>query len=163
MMDIHPGLMIWTIISFVLLLVILKKIAWGPILKSLDEREKGIKDAINSAADAQAAADRTLDEYKIQMAEARTEAQSIIAKSRQEAERIREELISKSKEEAESLVEKAAKQIDLERQDAINQIKSEIATMVVDSASKIIGRTLNEEDHKRLILDSIEQGSHLVD
>jgi F-type H+-transporting ATPase subunit b len=160
MMDIHPGLMIWTIISFILLLMILKKIAWGPILKALDEREKGIKDAIKSAADAQAAANRTLAEYKTQMAEARAEAQSIIAKSRQDAERIRDEIISKSKVDAQSITEKATKQIDLERQEAIHQIRAEIATMVVDAASKVIRRALNEEDHKRLILDTLDQGSN---
>ncbi len=156
MMDIHPGLMIWTIISFVILLIILKKLAWGPILNALDEREKGIKDSIKSAAEAQEAANRTLDEYKTQLAEARAEAQSIISKSRQDAERVRDDLITKSKDDAQALIEKAGKQIELEKQEAINQIRSEIATMVVDSASKIIGKTLNVEDHKRLILETLD-------
>jgi len=160
MMDIHPDLMIWTIISFILLLMILKKLAWGPILNALDEREMGIKDSIKSAADAQAAANRTLEEYKTQMAEAQAEAQSIVAKSRQDAERIRDDLISKSKADAQTLIDKAAKQIDLERQEAIHQIRAEIATMVVDAASKVIGRALNEDDHKKLILETLDRGSN---
>jgi len=159
MMELHPGLMIWTIITFLILLMVLKKIAWGPILKALDEREKGIKDAIKSAQEAQSAADRTLAEYKAQMAAAQAEAQSIIAKSRQDAEHMRDDLIAKTKLDAEALIEKASRQIDLERQEAINQIRTEIAAMVVDSASKVIGRALNEEDHKRLILDSLNMES----
>lgn len=160
MMDLHPGLMIWTIISFVILFFILKKVAWGPILKALDAREKAIRDNIDAAANAKAEAEKSLEEYKRQLAEAQAEAQVLVANARQAAEKVREDLIEKSKAEAENQIERARKQIDLESQEAMNRIRSEIASLVIDSAEKVIKKSLSMEDHKRLIMESLEENQN---
>lgn len=157
MMDLHPGLMLWTIISFVLFLLILKKVAWGPIIQALDAREKGIKDNIQAAEAARAGAEKSLKEYKQRLSEAQAEAQKMLANARRDAERIREDLLAKSKTEAEGQIDRARKQIEMEGQDAINRIRAEIADLIVDSARKVIGKTLNSEDHRRLILDSLKE------
>ncbi len=157
MMDLHPGLMIWTIISFILFFLLLWKFAWNPILKALDAREKGIKDNIDSAKEAREEAEKTLTEYKKQLADSQAEAQSIVSKARQDAERIGEDLREKAKKDAQNEIERARKQIDLERQEAINSIRAEVADLVVYSAEKVIGKTLDSEDHKRLILESIQE------
>ncbi len=157
MLDIHPGLMIWTIVSFVILLFILKKFAWTPIIAALEKREKGIKDDIETARNAREAAEQSLEEYRRKLAEAQSEAQTIIAGARTDAERIGEELKTRYKAEAENLVEKARKQIDLERQTAITEIRSEVASMAIDVAEKVIGRVLDSEDHHRLIIESLEE------
>ena len=157
MMDLHPGLMLWTIISFFVLLVILKKYAWGPILKALDAREKGIKDNLQAAEAAREKGEKTLVEYRLQLAEAQAEAQTLIAKARRDAELVREDLLAKSKAEAETQIDRARMQIERESQDAIVRIRTEVAALVVDSARKVIGKTLDSEDHKRLILDSIKE------
>lgn len=157
MMDLHPGLMIWTIISFVILLFILKRVAWTPILKALDAREKGIKDNIEAADAARQEAEKALVEYKTQLAESQVEAQSIVAKARQDAERVREELVTKSKQEAEQQIERAQKQIELESQEAIKKIRAQVAELVTESAEKVIGKVLNSEDHQRLVLESIKE------
>jgi len=155
MLDIHPGLMIWTIVSFVILLFILKKFAWTPIIAALEKREKGIKDDIETARNAREVAEQSLEEYRRKLAEAASETQTIIARARTDAERIGEELKTRYKAEAENLVEKARKQIDLERQTAITEIRSEVASMAIDVAEKVIGKVLDSEDHHRLIVEGI--------
>lgn len=156
MMDLHPGLMLWTIVSFVILLLLLKKVAWEPILKALDEREKGIKDNIDAAKRAREDADKSLAEYKEKLKEAHAEAQDLVVKARVDAEHIREELIAKSKAEADALIQRAIKEIDSKRQEAISQIRGEIASLVILSAEKIITKSLNDDDHKRLVMQSLE-------
>ncbi len=157
MMDIHPGLMIWTIISFLILLVVLKKLAWTPILAALDEREKGIKDNIEAAKLAREEAERALADYRKRLAEAPAEAQGIVAKARLDAERVREELIEKSKADAQALVERARKQIEMESQAAIKAIRAEIAELAVIAAEKIISRSLTPEDQRRLAVEGLKE------
>ncbi|MDP8229440.1 MAG: F0F1 ATP synthase subunit B [Candidatus Electryoneaceae bacterium] len=157
MMDLHPGLMIWTIISFVIFLIILKKAAWNPILKALEERENGIKNDINAAKSAREEAEQSLAEYQRKLQEAQAEAQSFVVDARQTAERVKEDMLAKAKEEADALVEKARKQIDLERQAAINQIRGEIAALTIASAEKIITKSLDDEDHRRLVMESLQE------
>ncbi|MBM3328518.1 MAG: F0F1 ATP synthase subunit B [Calditrichaeota bacterium] len=157
MMDIHPGLMIWTIISFVILLAILKKFAWGPILKALDERELGIKTNIEQARAAREEADKALAEYKRKLAEAQAEAQAVVSKSRADAERVREDLLAKSKEEAQGLVERARRQIEMETQAALNSIRAEVADLAVNVASKAIGKSLTPDVHSRLVAESLAE------
>ena len=157
MMDIHPGLMIWTIISFLIFLWVLKKFAWTPILKALDEREQGIKANIDSARIAREEAEAALKEYRKRLAEAQVEAQGVVAKARQDAERVREELIAKSKSDAEGILERARRQIELESQAAIKAIRSEVADMAVIAAERIIGRTLTPEDQHRLAEESLQE------
>ncbi|MBC8344194.1 MAG: F0F1 ATP synthase subunit B [Bacteroidetes bacterium] len=160
MMDLHPGLMIWTMISFVIFFLMLRKIAWGPIVKALEAREKGIKDNIEAAEAARNEAEKSLVLYKKQLAEAQAESQKVVAKARQDAERIGEELKAKAKLDAQAEVERARKQIGLERDEAVSSIRTEIASLVVESARRVIGKTLDSDDHKRLIAESIKESSN---
>ena len=156
-MDIHPGLMIWTIISFVILLVILKKFAWTPILVAIDEREKGIKDNIEAARKAREVAEQFHAVYRQKLAEAQAEAQGVVSKARADAERVRDELIEKSKADAQSQIERARKQIELESEAAIKAIRTEISSLAVIAAEKIINRSLTPEDHKRLAMEGFRE------
>ena len=159
MMDLHPGLIIWTIISFVIFLIILKKAAWNPILKALDEREEGIKNNIAAAKSAREEAEQSLAEYQRKIQEAQAEAQAVVVDARQAAERVKDDMLAKAKEEADAVVEKARKQIDLERQMAINQIRGEIAALTIATAEKIINKSLDDEDHRRLVMESLQESS----
>ncbi|HHE46396.1 MAG TPA: ATP synthase F0 subunit B [Bacteroidetes bacterium] len=160
MLDINPGLMIWTIVSFLILLAVLKKAAWDPILKALDERENGIRENIETARQARDDADRSLEEYRRKLSEAQSEAQNIVAKARQDAERVGEELKTKYKVDAEALIDKAKKQIDLERRAAINQIRAEVAGLAISAAEKVVGKSLDSEDHRRLVMESLKESSN---
>ena len=160
MMDIHPGLMIWTIISFLILLVILKKFAWTPILKALDERELGIKNNIDAAKKARDEAEQSLTEYRRRLAEAQAEAASVVAKARQDAEKVSQELLEKAKSDAQGQIERARKQIELESDAAIKAIRSEVGQLAVLMAEKVIDRTLTPEDHKRLAAEGLKAGAN---
>ncbi|MCF7810732.1 F0F1 ATP synthase subunit B [bacterium] len=157
MLDIHPGLMIWTIITFVILLFILKKAAWTPILKALDDREMGIKANIEAARKAKEEADLAIEENRRKLAEAQAEAQKVIAKARQDAERLGEQLKAQYKAEADAARERAIKEIDLERQAAVNEIRKEITYLAVAAAEKIVGKSISAEDHKRLVMEGIQE------
>lgn len=157
MMDLNPGLMLWTIISFVILLFILNKVAWQPILKALDEREKGIKDDQEAARKASAEAQAMLEDYQQKLKEAHAEAQNVVAQAREAAERVGEELEQQARAKAKSIVEKAEQEIDLHRQAAINEIRGEIASLAIFSAEKIISKSLDSEDHRRLVMQSLEE------
>jgi len=152
--------MIWTIISFVILLYLLKKFAWTPILKALEDRENGIKNNIEAAKNTRDEAQKLLEDYNRKLAEAQAQAQSLLAGARQDAERVRDELMVKAKEDAVAQVDKARRQIDQERQEAINAIRVEVASMVVLSVEKIIGKTLDPHDHQRLILNSLKESAN---
>ena len=160
MLDLYPGLMIWTIVSFLILLFILKKAAWTPIVKALEEREKGIKDDIESARSAREEAEKSMDDYRKKLAEAQTEAQKVVEKARHDAERVGEELKAKYKADAESQLEKARKQIELEKQAAINEIRGEIATLAITAAEKIITKNLNSEDNRRLVMEGLKESEN---
>lgn len=147
--------MIWTIVSFLLVLFVLKKFAWTPILNALEAREKGIKDDIANAKSAREEAEGSLTEYRKKLAEANAEAQSLVVKARQDAERVREELLAKSKEDANGILDRARKQIELESQAAVNQIRGEIAELAIASAEKLISKSLDDEDHRRLVMESL--------
>lgn len=157
MMDIEPGLMIWTIISFLIFLYLLKKFAWGPILRALDQRESNIKNDLDAAHKARLDAEKSLEEYKKQLADAQAQALQLVSKARQDAERTREDLIAKAKVESQAQVESAKRQIELEKQDAINQIRSELADLIVLSAEKVISRSLDDDKHRQIALESLKE------
>lgn len=156
MMDLHPGLMIWTVISFLAFLFFLTKFAWNPILKALDAREKGIKDDIAAAKNSRESAEKMMVEYQEKLKNAHSEAMTLVANARADADRIREKELAKTKEDANQMIEKARKQIELESQAAINQIRTEIAGLVISSTEKVIGKALSEKDQLRLINESLE-------
>jgi len=157
MLDINPGLMIWTIGTFLILLFILNKAAWKPILGALEAREKNIKDNIEAARKAREDADRSIEEYRKKLAEAHAEAQSTVAKARQDAERVGEELKAKYKLEADTMLDKARKQIELEKQAALKEIRDEVAGLAIAAAEKVISKSLDSEDHRRLVVESLKE------
>lgn len=157
MMDLHPGLMIWTIISFVILLVLLKRFAWTPILKALEAREGRIRGDLEASRRAREEAEISLAEYRRKLAEASAESQAVVARARAEAERAREELLAKSKAEAEALVERARQQIEAERQAAVNQIRAEVAVLALAAAERVVAKSLDSADHRRLIEEALRE------
>ena len=120
-----PGLFIWTILTFLVLLFLLAKFAWGPLLKALEERQETIRKSLDDADQATQELERLHQKSAQIIAEARGEAQSIVAKSRAAAETVRADLKRKAKEEADALVRGAQRQIQLETARAIQQIRHE--------------------------------------
>jgi F-type H+-transporting ATPase subunit b len=152
-----PGLFIWTIIVFLVLLTLLAKFAWGPLLKALEGRQEAIRKALDDAHQAKAELERLQTESAQIIAKARQEADAIITRSRADGEALREELRAKARAEADGIVKNAERQIQAETARAVQQIRHEAADLSVAIASKIIQRNLSKEDNQRLIDETLRQ------
>jgi F-type H+-transporting ATPase subunit b len=152
-----PGLFIWTILVFLALLFALAKFAWRPLLTALESRQNAIKKSLDDAAQAKVELERLHEQSAQIIREARVEAESIIGKSRADAERLRAELKEKARAEADTVVKNAERQIQLETTRALQQIRTEAVDLSVMIASKIIQRNLSKEDNERLIEEALKQ------
>ena len=152
-----PGLFIWTILTFLVLLGLLAKFAWRPLLAALESRQNGIKKALEDADRAKQELEKLHEQSAQIIREARVEAESIITKSRADAERLRAEMKDKARAEADGLVRNAERQIQLETTRALQQIRTEAVDLSVMIASKIIQRNLTREDNERLIDEALKQ------
>jgi len=152
-----PGLFIWTIVTFLVLLALLAKFAWRPLLEALDTRQKAITKSLDDALKAKQELERLNAESAQIVARARVEADAIISQSRSDGERVREEIRTKARAEAEHIVKNAERQIQLETTRAIEQIRHEAVDLSVMIASKIIQRSLSKEDNERLIDEALRQ------
>ena len=154
-MDLNPGLTLWTAITFLLLIVVLAKFAFGPIVKLLDERERTIRDAIEQAKKERAEAERMLAEQKSSLAAAQREAAELAQKSKQEVEVMRQDLTARARKEAEDLVASARKQILDEKAKALAELKGQVADLAIDAARRLIQSSLDEKAQRALVEDYI--------
>jgi F-type H+-transporting ATPase subunit b len=152
-----PGLFIWTIVTFLVLLALLAKFAWKPLLEALESRQNAIRKSLDDAARAAAELERLQKESARTISSARVEADAIITRSRADAERLREEMRQKARLEAEAVVKNAERQIQLETARALQQIRHEAVDLSVSIASKLIQRNLSKEDNERLIEEALRQ------
>ena len=153
----NVGNAVWTLVIFVLVVVVLGKFAWGPVLDLLKTRENFIHDALSAAKREKEAAQASLAEYTEKLRAARLEAAAIIQQSRDDATRLRDEMRQKAKAEADGIVRAAERQIQLETERALQQIRHEAIDLSVMIASKLIQRNLTKEDNDRLIAEALRQ------
>jgi len=152
-----PGLFIWTIVTFLVLLGLLAKFAWKPLLQALESRQETIRKALDDAERAKQELERLQQESGRIIRNARVEADSIIASSRADGERVREEVKEKARVEAAALVRNAERQIQLETERALQQIRHEAIDLSVMIASKLLQKNLTKEDNERLIEEALRQ------
>ena len=152
-----PGLFIWTIVTFLVLLALLAKFAWRPLLQALESRQERIRNSLEDAERARQELERLQQESAKILQQARIEAESIVTQTRADAERLREELKQKAKDEADKVLRNAQQQIQLQTRQAIQQIRHEVADIAVLLASKLIERNIAKEDNARLIDDTLKQ------
>lgn len=138
-------------VSFLVLFVFISKFALPPITKMLDERAARIRESLERAEETKVEAERLLDEYKSQMAEARGEAAKIIEQARKIADSMKDEVVAKANDEAAAIVAKAHEAMQAEKKSALVELQSEVAGLSVAVAGKLIGETLSLEDHAKLI------------
>lgn len=137
--------------AFAVLFVLLAKFAFPPITKMLDERAEKIRESIEKAEDTRIEAERLLEEYRQQMAEARAEAAKVIEQGRTVAENMKAEILAKAREEAEAEKAKALEAIKAERAAAVAELQAKVAELSVAVAGKIIGEQLTPAEHEALI------------
>jgi F-type H+-transporting ATPase subunit b len=151
--SINSGLIFWTILVFGVLLVVLWRLGWPALLKSVEERERRIQQQLDEAERARAEAARLLEEHKRTIAAARSEAQEMVAKARAVAEKERETLLAKAREEYEQLLERARKEIGAEKEKAILELRREAVDLSIAAASKLIEAKLDTEANRRLVME----------
>jgi F-type H+-transporting ATPase subunit b len=151
LLDVNPGLMIWTVITFIILLFILKRVAWKPILTALDKRENDIKESLAQAEKARDEAKQILEENQANLAKAEEESRKIIEQSRTYAESLKEQLMRESKEQAKKIVDDASSEIQRNKDAAFEELKGQIAEIAVGAAEKIIRDTLDAQKSKQVI------------
>lgn len=157
LLSVEPGLMIWTIIIFILLLLILKKFAWKPLINSLSSREQSIRDSVEKAENLRQEAENMMEENKKLLAKADEESRRIMNEGKEYAEKIKNELISKTHEDATRMIQQAKDEIGREKLSALNELKNEIADLAVKAAGKIIDENLDEKKQKKIIDGFINQ------
>ena len=151
-----PGLFLWTIVTFFIVLAILKWKAWGPLINALDKREEDIREALASAEKARQDAEKASSEYEDMMKKARVEAQQIVADGKAAGERVKNDIESAANDKANEIIEKAKAQIDAERRKAIQEIKSSVVDLSMDAAAKVIERNLDSDDNRKLVDQALE-------
>jgi F-type H+-transporting ATPase subunit b len=157
MLDPHLGLIIWTIITFCLVLIILKKFAWGPLLEALDTREEGIKDALERADRAKEEAQEALQENQKLLDTARSEARQIVQDARGAADKVGQDIVDKAQEKSQQLEEQARRTIENEKQAALTALRQEVADLAVQAAGSIIDANLDTEQNRKLVDDLINK------
>ena len=140
-----------SLVSFGVLFLLMWKFALPPITKMLDDRAAKIKDSLEKAEETRVEAERLLDEYKAQLAEARLEANRVIEQGRKVAETMKDEIVAKANEERESILARAREEIQGEKRVALAELQASVAELSVAVAGRIIGTTLSASDHAALI------------
>ncbi|MBI5473913.1 MAG: F0F1 ATP synthase subunit B [Ignavibacteriae bacterium] len=157
MLEINPGLIFWTIITFIAVLAILKKVAWKPLLTALTSREEQIRTALQQAEHAQTEAMKLLEENKRHLAQADAHAQQAMREGREMGERLRVEIVEKANANARAMVEQAKDEIRRERDAALTQLRGEVADLAVIAAGKIIDANLDVNKHRQLVDNVINE------
>jgi F-type H+-transporting ATPase subunit b len=151
------GLMIWTLLAFGVTLFVLSRVALPRIGEALEKRANTIRDSIEAAEKQRAEADRLLQEYRERLKEAREQADDIVARARKAAEAAASEATREGREKREELVAAARRDIEIETRRSLDRIRKEVADLTVLATEKVTRKTLDSEDHKRLIEDALKE------
>jgi len=151
------GLMIWTLILFLITMWVLSKVAFPKIQEALDKRAKAISESIDAAERQRKESDELLAEYRARLAEAREQADDIMARARKAAETAEAEAAAAGKEKREELVEAAKRDIEAETRRSLEQIRSEVADLTVLATERVTRKSLSSEDQKRLVEEALSE------
>lgn len=154
------GTVIVELITFLIMLVILARYVYPEIVKLAEARQLAIAQQLKEAEQARAEAEQRLKEAQAKLEDARKTAQSVIDAATKSGEQLRQELKQKAEEESKRTIEAARKEIEAERERAVQSVRSEVANLVIAATEKVIGETLDDEKHRRLIDKAIAEVAH---
>jgi F-type H+-transporting ATPase subunit b len=157
LIKVTPGLMIWTIVCFLITLFVLKRYAFGPIQKTIDERREKIRQSVAEADHAREEARKLLEEHRRLIGQARQEAEEIRAEVRRDAEAMRARAREEADEDRERRLEETKRQIEAETARSLAQIRQEVAELTLLATSKVTGKVLDSADQRRLIDEAISE------
>ncbi|MBI4546984.1 MAG: F0F1 ATP synthase subunit B [Ignavibacteriae bacterium] len=151
MLEVNPGLVIWTIVTFILLVIVLRKIAWKPLLEALNRREEHVRSSLERAEHAKQEAERILEENRKQLARAEAESQRILNEGRTLAEKLKAEIMDKANQQSRKVIEQAKLEIERDKDAALSELRGEVVHLAIMAAEKILDETLDENKHRKLI------------
>jgi len=151
------GLMVWTLLVFVISMYILNKLAFPRIAAALDKRQRAIEESIDTAERTRTEADRLLEEYRERLADARKQADEIVARARKTAENNENEAIADAKRKREEMMAQTRRDIEQETRRAIQEIRAEVADLTVMATEKVTRKTLTDADQKRLVEEALSE------
>jgi F-type H+-transporting ATPase subunit b len=149
------GLMIWTLLAFLVALFILRKYAWPAITEALDKRQRAIEESITTAEHARAEAAELLEEYRTRLREARAQADEIVSRARKAGEVHEREMVEGARHKREELMEQTRRDIEAETRRAIQEIRAEVADLTILATEKVTRKALDPEDQKRLVEEAL--------
>ena len=155
LIKVTPGLMIWTIVCFLIALFVLKRYAFGPIQTAIDARRERIRQSIEEADRAREEARTLLEEHRKLVGQAKSQAEEILAEGRKVADSLRDRVREETEADRQRRLEETKRQIQAETQRALEQIRAEVADLTLIATTKVTGKVLDRDDHKRLIEDAI--------
>jgi F-type H+-transporting ATPase subunit b len=155
LLEVTPGLMIWTVLCFLVTFFVLRKFAFGAIQKMVDERRQRIREALAEADSARAEARNMLEEHRAMLGQARGQAEEILAEARRVAESQKKRLRDELEADRQRRMEETTRLIEAETQRALGLIRAEVAELTVIATQKVTGKVLDDADHRRLIEDAI--------
>ena len=153
----NVGNAVWTLVIFVIVVAILGKFAWGPVLSLLKQREEFIHKSLSDAKKDRDEAETRLKDYAAKIQSSQAEAVAIVERARQDAERLRDELRQRAHSEADTMIKNAEREIELQTKQAVRQIRQEAVDMSVTIASKLLQRNVTKEDNEKLIADALKE------
>ena len=151
------GLIVWSLFAFLIVLFLLKKLAWKPILKSLDDREKSIQSALDAAMQAKEEMKNLKADNEKIIAEAKTERDSILKEAREIKDKMINEAKDRASKEAEKIVSSARENIQNEKMAAITELKNQVAHLSIEIAEKILKTELAEKDKQKTVINNLLQ------
>lgn len=157
LLEASPGLMIWTLVIFGITLFILKRYVFGPVGQAIEKRRNEIAASIEEAERSRDEATSLLEDYKTRLAEARREADSLRDQGRKDGERQAQEIIANAQQQRERVLADAEQQISAEARAAASGLRDDVATLALMAAEKVSRRSLNDDDHRRLIEEAIDE------
>ncbi|PSQ90099.1 MAG: ATP synthase F0 subunit B [Bacteroidetes bacterium QS_8_64_10] len=150
------GLAFWLTLTFLILLFVLRRYAWGPIVSAMEEREKTIDSSIQRAEEALAEAKEIQADNEKARREAEQKAQRILREAREQAEQLRDEERQKTQEQIDEMKQQAHDEIEREKQSALNELRSEVADLAVQAAGKILHEDMNQDHQRRMVDEFLE-------
>ena len=157
LVSVNPGLIIWTIVTFLILVAILGRFGWGPIIGALEGREKSIRDALDAAESARVEAHELREQYDGLIAKAESESREIIQVGRETSERLKREAEVASEEETRRMLERARREIQSARDAALRDIRDTVADLAVEAAGKIVRENLDTKRNRTLVDEMIDR------
>ena len=153
----NVGLMIWTLLAFLVAFLVLRRYAWPAISEALDKRQRAIEESIETAERARAESAALLDEYRARLREARAQAEDIVSRARRAGEEHERESLADAKVRRDELLEQTRRDIEAETRRAIQEIRNEVADLTVLATEKVTRKSLNAEDQRRLVEEALAE------